>query len=348
MFLKKPRRFKTILAFLIGLSVSLVLLAGGLYWYQWQQSAMREQISVETRLKVESDWMADHPVEVVYAFTADMKAGRVLNEQDLALMEIGSGTMPLDVVRTPEDAIGRVMRNDVKAGTLCMQSLIYQPGDYPDDARIQEYTAVRLPQRLEKGQTVDVRVMFPNGLDFVVLSKKNVLDLQRDETGIGNLVWLTVSEQELLRMSSAVVDAFLHPGTVLYAVTYVAPDVQGAAAVTYPANAYVQDLILSNPNIVASAVNALERENRKWFDAIPDPQPQQPMAIVPAPSTGAETVAAETRAGTAAKGTGTTSGAITTSGTITSDGAAAAIEPETTKSTGTAGGNRTTGTGEGL
>ncbi len=284
MFLK-PRKFRTMLAFMAGLSISLVLLAGGLYWYQSQQSAMRDQIGVEIRSKVESEWEAAHPQEVVYAFAADLKAGTVLVQQDLTLQEAGSGIVPADAVRSPEEAIGRVVRNDVKASTLCIQSLIYQPGDYPDDARIQEYTAVRLPQRLEKSQYVDVRVMFPNGLDYVVLSKKNVLDLQRDEEGTGNLVWLTVSEQELLRMSSAVVDAFLHPGTVLYAVTYVAPDVQAAAIVTYPANAYVQDLIQSNPNIIANAVNQLERANRKWFDSIPDPQPQQPLAVVPAPST---------------------------------------------------------------
>lgn len=331
MFLK-PKRFKTTLAFCGGLSISLVLLAGGLYWYQQQQFVMREKIGLEIRSKIESEWQAANPLEVVYVFAADMKAGTVLNDQDLMLKEIGSGVIPTDAVRTPEEAIGRVMRGDVKASTLCVQSLIYQPGDFPDDARIQEYSAIRLPQRLEKNETIDVRVMFPNGLDYVVLAKKNVLDLQRDETGIGNLVWLTMSEEELLRMSSAVVDAFLHTGTMLYAVTYVAPDVQAAATVTYPANGYVQDLIQTNPNIIASAVTALERANRKWFDSIPDPQPQQPLAVVPAPSV----------PGTSAPIEAKTEGAGSTGGAGSSDGT------ETTGSTGTPGSTETTGLGEGL
>ena len=133
-------------------------------------------------------------------------------------------------------------------------------------------------------------------------------------------------------MSSAVVDAFLHTGTMLYAVTYVAPDVQAAATVTYPANGYVQDLIQTNPNIIASAVTALERANRKWFDSIPDPQPQQPLAVVPAPSV----------PGTSAPIEAKTEGAGSTGGAGSSDGT------ETTGSTGTPGSTETTGLGEGL
>jgi hypothetical protein len=51
-------------------------------------------------------------------------------------------------------------------------------------------------------------------------------------------------------------------GTVLYAVPYIAPDIQDEAIQTYPSNPEVQKLISENPNIVNKAVTELEIRNR--------------------------------------------------------------------------------------
>ncbi len=303
----KPKRKKTAFAFLAGVSISLAVLAGSLLWMQWQEDVMREQIGKEVRQAVETEWAETHPMEAVYVYATDVKAGTVLTEKDLILQEVERTAVPADAVRSLDEVIGKVVRGDAMANMLCARSAICQDGEYPDDARIQEYSVIRLPRLLEANQTVDVRVMFPNGLDYVVLAKKSIRDLQRDETGAGNLVRFTVNEEELLRMSSAIVDAFLHPGTVMYAVAYVAPDIQEAAACTYPPNNYVQDLILANPNIITHAVSELEKASRKWFDAIPDPQPQQPLAVVPAPASASVSGTAQgsqqRQAGTVSSGT---------------------------------------------
>ena len=297
----RPKRMKTGLMFVGGLSVSVVLLAGGAWWYGTQRQLMEQAAYEKARTLVEAEWVAAHPMEPAYVFARDMTAGSTIAESDLLLMDIGVDTLPADAVLKPEALLGRVVRADVRAKTLCTGALLYRDEDYPDDARIQEYTAIRLPSRLEKNQAVDVRVTFPNGLDYVVLAKKTVQDLERGEEGNSGLIWLTMQENELLRMASAMVDAYLHPGTVLYAVTYVAPDIQKAAVCTYPANEYVQDLIRANPNIVECAVTELERANRKWFDTIPDPQPQQPMAVVPVP--GALQSSGAMKSGSASSGT---------------------------------------------
>ncbi len=305
----RPKRMKTGLAFVGGLSVSIVLLAAGTWWYGTQRNQLEQAAYRQAKADVEMAWMAAHPTEPAYVFARDMMAGSTISESDLMLTDIGVDTLPSDAVLKPEALIGRVVRADVRAKMLCAGSLLYQDEEYPDDARIQEYAAIRLPSRLERNQSVDVRITFPNGLDYVVLAKKTVQDLERGEDGAVDLIWLTLQESELLRMSSAMVDAYLHPGTTLYAVTYVAPDIQKAAVCTYPANAYVQDLIRANPNIVACAVTELERANRKWFDAIPDPQPQQPLAVVPIPdavqSAGArQAESLRTNAGPMASGAG--------------------------------------------
>ena len=285
MFLR-PHRTRAGLAFLGGLSVSLLVLTGGFLFLQSQREQVMEQLSEQARLAVEAEFAEAHPTEPVYVFTRDMRAGEVLQEHDLSLSDMPAALVPADAVRDLEAARGLVVRGAVRANTLCADALLYGQQEYPDDARIQEFTSIRLPSRLAENQSIDVRITFPNGLDYVVLAKKEVKSLESAEAGASQRVWLTVNEEEILRVSSAIVDAYLHPGTVLYALTYVAPDIQQAAVCTYPANAYVQDLIRQNPNILSHAITELDRTNREWFDAIPDPQPNQPLAIVPAPEGG--------------------------------------------------------------
>ena len=67
-------------------------------------------------------------------------------------------------------------------------------------------------------------------------------------------------------MTSAIVDASFVDGAILYAVPYVAPDVQDEAIQTYPPNIEVQNLIIQNPNILEKAITELEARNRKLFE----------------------------------------------------------------------------------
>ena len=337
MFLR-PHRTRAGMAFFGGLSISLAVLTGGFFYVKSQQEQVMAQLTEQARFVAEAEFAENHPMEPVYVFARDMQAGEVLQDQDLTLSDMPAALIPSDAVSDLEAARGLVVRGAVKASTLCAGSLLYAQQEYPDDARIQEFTSIRLPSRLAENQCIDVRVTFPNGLDYVVLAKKAVQSLESAESDLSQRVWLTVNEEEILRISSAIVDAYLHPGTVLYALTYVAPDIQQAAICTYPSNSYVQDLIRQNPNILSHAVTELDRANREWFDAIPDPQPNQPLAIVPAPEgdllpmkeVGANGKAEATDATgataangtTAATGTGTATGTEAATGTGTASGTA--------------------------
>ena len=332
MFLR-PHRTRAGMAFFGGLSISLAVLTGGFFFIQSRQEQVMAQMTEQARIVAEAEFAESHPVEPVYVFSRDMHAGEVLQDQDLTLSDMPAALIPADAVGDLEAARGLVVRGAVKASTLCTGSLLYAQQEYPDDARIQEFTSIRLPSRLAENQCIDVRVTFPNGLDYVVLAKKAVQSLESAESDLSQRVWLTVNEEEILRVSSAIVDAYLHPGTVLYALTYVAPDIQQAAICTYPSNSYVQDLIRQNPNILSHAVTELDRANREWFDAIPDPQPNQPLAIVPAPEGDLlpmkEVGANATTAATAA---------TAATGTTTANGTAAATGTEAGTGTGTEGG----------
>ena len=129
-----------------------------------------------------------------------------------------------------------------------------------DDMRLHKYTFIKLTERMKKGDYVDIRVSFPNGADFVLLSKKQIQDISIPlENAEENALWLYVTEEEILRLSSAVVDAFLDDGCSVYAVQYI-KDEQKAAIMNYKVNDVVAQLIADDPNIVKKAENVLEWE----------------------------------------------------------------------------------------
>lgn len=140
------------------------------------------------------------------------------------------------------------------------ETVLPAKGKLTDDLRLQEYHFIQLTDRMRKGDRVDVRISFPNGADFVLLSGKEIADIGYEavnEEGGVKSVWLYVTEEELLRVSSAVVDAYLNDGCEIYAVAYVSED-QKQAVVTYPVNEVVAELMEDDPNIVKRASNVVE------------------------------------------------------------------------------------------
>lgn len=267
MLIHRPQRYRTLMGFLLGLILCTIVF-GVIYFYYLNNShEISEQEKTHIRDTAIEEFKNNHPTKLVYALIADKKSGEVLSDQDITPAEINADLVPPDAVIDPSLAVGKVIRCDIRLNTIITASLYYEEKDYPDDMRLMEYTVIYLPQKLECNEFIDIRVMFPNGLDYIVLSKKKVIDLQKPTTDTPNsIIWVHVVEEEILRMASAIVDASLVENTLLYAVPYVAPDIQEEAIRTYPINLEVQNLILKNPNIVNKAVTELEARNRKLFE----------------------------------------------------------------------------------
>ena len=126
-----------------------------------------------------------------------------------------------------------------------------------DDVRKQEYNIIVLPTQLETGEYVDIRLSMPNGQDYIVVSKKSVEIPTIDGVDSDSTIWLNLSEDEILSMSSAIVESARMPGSKLYATTYTEPGIQVAATPTYVVNADVLKQIADNPNVVTEAKNEL-------------------------------------------------------------------------------------------
>ena len=126
-----------------------------------------------------------------------------------------------------------------------------------DDLRVQEYNMLTLTSQLESGQYVDVRIALPNGLDYIVISKKQVEIPQIGGVDSVDTIWLKLNEGEIITMNNAIVDAYRILGAKLYVAPYVEAGIQNAATPTYVPTADAMKLIDTNPNIITEARNAL-------------------------------------------------------------------------------------------
>lgn len=127
-----------------------------------------------------------------------------------------------------------------------------------DDLRKAEFNMFLIQTDQVAGEFVDIRIVFPNAENYIVLGKKQIKAMNAAD----NIIWLWLDETEIHLISSAIIDAYLHPGTKIYATTYIQPETQSAAIPYYPPNPDVLDLMKNDPNILKKASDTLARQAR--------------------------------------------------------------------------------------
>ena len=144
--------------------------------------------------------------------------------------------------------------------TVMTANLVVQSNEVvTDDTREQEYNMVVLPVDLMTDDYIDIRLMTPSGQDFIVVSKAKVtIPVNADGSYIADTMKVNLREDEILSMSSAIVEAYGLSGSKLYATKYVEAGMQEPSSPTYTPNAAVTAQIENNPNIVERAKEELK------------------------------------------------------------------------------------------
>ena len=142
---------------------------------------------------------------------------------------------------------------DIPKGTVITEKMLALKSEAVTDTnsinstyRLVEYSMIMLPTELQKGDTIDVRISYPNGQDFIVAAKKVV------EKSDSTSIWLKLREDEILKMNSAIIEAYSVEGAKLYAVNYTQPGIQAAANANYPVSDKVYELLVQDPNIATA------------------------------------------------------------------------------------------------
>ncbi len=157
----------------------------------------------------------------------------------------------LDLISAP-----LIAKVNMKKNTLITTDLLSQ-GTVKNDIRKQEYNVVIMPMDLATGDYIDVRIMLPNGQDFIVVSKKEVEIPNVAGVDSADTMWINLSEDETLHMSSAIIDAASLNGAKIYATKYTDPGIQDASIPNYVVREAVSKELQADPNILSNAMEQL-------------------------------------------------------------------------------------------
>ena len=190
-----------------------------------------------------------------YVLQRDLRSGESISVSDLKKVEVPVDSIPVDYLNPADLSDNTITKIALARGTVVSKTMLTSSDEkITSDIRLQEYNMLILPVYLDPGEYIDVRLTLPNGQDYIVISKKRVIDVME------HTIWLELSEVEIQTMTSAIVETYIMTGSNLYVNKYVEPGIQQDATPTYPVNKAVLEQIESNPNIAQEARNALRGE----------------------------------------------------------------------------------------
>lgn len=196
---------------------------------------------------------------LVYVATEEIPAGGIILESNTKMVTVYS-SQPQNSFITGKE-YGQQALIDIPADTQLMKTMLTQ-AKVTSELREVEYQVLNINSNIRSNDTVDVRVMFPNGESFIVLSKKVIRGITEGSV----LCYLWLDAQEILRMSAAIVDAALYPGSQLITTRYIEPSIQNASEITYTPGLSILALLETDPNILDRSSQELEREVRKALE----------------------------------------------------------------------------------
>ena len=245
-----PMQRKVRNSFLLGILVMLLIaiLIGALVFFLVIKPKMDEEKSEEQQL---------------YANVYRLKTGvNIESGQDITSSMVESVMIP--VVTETTDFVPSKKKNsegklvdtafpggykskiDLTGGTIVTYNMLYTE-ELSDSLRYVEYNMISIPTTLDIEMYVDIRLRLPNSQDLIVVAKKEIQNVY------GQTVGLNLTEDEILLLNSAIVEAYIMPGSELYLASYVEPGMQDKAQYTYSPTAEVVALIKANENIVQEA-----------------------------------------------------------------------------------------------
>lgn len=191
---------------------------------------------------------------LVDCWTVDEKAkataGSTVLESEVVNIQIPESCVQSNFVMDKYDIIGKFYKVDLTHGTPLTKDMFMET-ELDDTSRSIDISADVFPIGLAVGDYVDLRLLYPKGEDYIVLSHLRVNEINSDT------IKCILNEQQILFYDSAVVENFLNKskGSATYFIKYTEPGIQEPAKITYSVPQSIMNLLDSNPNIVEQIEN---------------------------------------------------------------------------------------------
>lgn len=194
----------------------------------------------------------------VFILASDVKAGEDITTTNLTTVKVDAKAKPKNAISIDDITDKTVAKINLEKGTVLQEEMLVSKDEaITDNMRLQEYNMILLPAQLNTKEYVDIRLRLPSGLDYIVLSKKRIEVPQIDGADLEGTIWMKLTEDEIKLMSSAIVEAYIMDGSLLYTSKYIEPGIQKSAIETYVPSSKVQSVINKDPNVTQKAKEAL-------------------------------------------------------------------------------------------
>lgn len=267
--MKKIKIKKSTRQYITVALISIVIVgAAALIAYFVSINHMRD--SYEAKLKAANSEMEANKRKV-YIATNDIRAGGLITDDNTEYKSTYA-SQPQDTYIGTSD-IGKTALVDIAKGTQITKQIITDE-NIDGDLRETTYSVITVSGNVLNNDTVDIRLLYPNGENYVVLSKKRIIKKDKeneegeveDQSTVNTECYFWLTEEEILRMSSAIVDAYLYEGSQIYTTEYIEPNLQAGTIVNYTPSLAAINLINSDPNIVNVASKYLSNIVRKELE----------------------------------------------------------------------------------
>ena len=169
----------------------------------------------------------------VYSATKNLPKGTIITEENVC-QELRYMDVPQELF-VSQDVFGKRINHDVEKGTCLTDAMLEYDNPQSREVFISE---IDIPEFLQSGDRVDIRIRYNNAEDYTVLVDKILVRC----TASGGMV-LELSEEEILLISSAIADKNVYDNTKLYAVKYPENKSQESGEITYIANKEVLKIL---------------------------------------------------------------------------------------------------------
>lgn len=234
----------------VGMAASLYFL----YVSKQNQKSLSEQIT-------SLEWEIESNKQFVYVATGDLKKGTVLEDNVNVELQENVTALPAELYLQEED-LGKTLVVDVNAYEPVMANMVTAE-KITADTREYEIGVANLMVDQQIGDYVDIRIMFPNGEDYIVIPKIKVKNLLLENA----MFYANLNESQILTLASATIDAFTISGTKIYTTRYVEENLQEEAIPNYPVRKDIVSLIASDPNILEVAQQTLNYSAREIMES---------------------------------------------------------------------------------
>lgn len=179
----------------------------------------------------------------IYVATSDIMAGDCVTVSNVRRQTVFAGQPEASYIS--EKDIGKVALVRITAGTQVLKEML-SGAVVSSELRELEYTVISISKKVDNNDIVDVRISYPNGENYIVLSKKRIYGMKSGKA----YCYFQLNEEEIQLMSSAIVDAYLYQGTKIFTTEYIQPGMQKASTVDYDPSDATINRIKNSPNIV--------------------------------------------------------------------------------------------------